>query len=124
MLIVFTYTVYGIKLQLKDITARLERIQPKVHSSDGPPNNYTAVQIKPANHSAKRSSPKAAKNSTREVSLFGGSCSLPLSFTDISWLLKPIWIHLQSTFPSYHMLLATIPSRHDLLHLQVHGLLC
>ncbi|XP_058195992.1 CLIP-associated protein [Rhododendron vialii] len=57
---------------LKDITARLERIQPKVHSSDGLPNNYTAVPIKPANLNPKRSSPKAAKNSTREVSLFGG----------------------------------------------------
>ncbi|PSR86388.1 CLIP-associated protein [Actinidia chinensis var. chinensis] len=56
---------------VKDITARLERIEPKVHSSDGLPNNYTAVEVKPMNLNPKKSSPKA-KNSTREVSLFGG----------------------------------------------------
>ncbi|KAL6968088.1 hypothetical protein U1Q18_033891 [Sarracenia purpurea var. burkii] len=56
---------------LKDINARLERVEPKVHNSDGRPNNYTAVEIKPPSLNSKRSSPKA-KNSTREVSLFGG----------------------------------------------------
>ncbi|XP_057483646.1 CLIP-associated protein isoform X2 [Actinidia eriantha] len=56
---------------VKDITARLERIEPKVHLSDGLPNNYTAVEVKPMNLNPKKSSPKA-KNSTREVSLFGG----------------------------------------------------
>ncbi|GFZ17637.1 CLIP-associated protein [Actinidia rufa] len=56
---------------VKDITTRLERIEPKVHSSDGLPNNYTAVEVKPTNLNPKKSSPKA-KNSTREVSLFGG----------------------------------------------------
>ncbi|GMP42134.1 hypothetical protein CsSME_00011971 [Camellia sinensis var. sinensis] len=56
---------------LRDINARLERIEPKVHSSDGLTNNYSAVEMKPANLNPKRSSPKA-KNSTREVSLFGG----------------------------------------------------
>ncbi|XP_057480107.1 CLIP-associated protein-like [Actinidia eriantha] len=56
---------------VKDITTRLERIEPKVHSSDGLLNNYTAVEVKPTNLNPKKSSPKA-KNSTREISLFGG----------------------------------------------------
>ncbi|XAR58694.1 hypothetical protein NMG60_11014186 [Bertholletia excelsa] len=56
---------------LKDIKARLERIEPKVHSSDIPASNYVANETKPANLNHKRSSPKA-KSSTREVSLFGG----------------------------------------------------
>uniref|UniRef100_A0A5B7AGT6 Putative CLIP-associated protein isoform X1 n=1 Tax=Davidia involucrata TaxID=16924 RepID=A0A5B7AGT6_DAVIN len=56
---------------VKDINARLERIEPKNHSSDGLASNFAAVEIKPANLNPKRSSPKA-KNSSREVSLFGG----------------------------------------------------
>lgn len=55
---------------VKDINARLERIEPKNRSSDIRINTYVASDIKP-NHNPKRSSPKA-KNSTREVSLFGG----------------------------------------------------
>ncbi|CAM8960224.1 unnamed protein product [Rhodiola kirilowii] len=52
---------------VKDINARLERIEPKNRSSDGLPINY---EMKPAvNH--KRSSPKA-KNSSRDVSIFSG----------------------------------------------------
>ncbi|XP_058207371.1 CLIP-associated protein-like isoform X2 [Rhododendron vialii] len=60
---------------LKDINARLERIEPKVHSSDGLASSYTAVEIKPAGLNPKRSSSKA-KSSTREVSLFGGDSDI------------------------------------------------
>ncbi|XP_027093801.1 CLIP-associated protein isoform X1 [Coffea arabica] len=56
---------------VKDINARLERIEPKVRSADGLVSNYAASEIKSANLSTKKSSPKA-KSSTREVSLFGG----------------------------------------------------
>ncbi|XAR61010.1 hypothetical protein NMG60_11034581 [Bertholletia excelsa] len=63
---------YNIPISLlRDINARLERIEPKVHSVDGPANNYPAVEVKPASINRKRSSPKA-KNSSRELSLFGG----------------------------------------------------
>lgn len=54
-------------MQVKDINARLERIEPKNRSSDG----LSAVETKPLSHNPKRSSPKA-KSSSREVSLFGG----------------------------------------------------
>ncbi|KAK2986374.1 hypothetical protein RJ640_026638 [Escallonia rubra] len=53
---------------VRDINAKLERIEPKNRSSDG---NYPVADMKPASVNAKRSSPKA-KSSTREVSLFGG----------------------------------------------------
>lgn len=56
---------------LTEIYARLERIEPKNHSSDGGPRNYSIVDAKPATLNPKRSSPKA-KSSTRETSLFGG----------------------------------------------------
>lgn len=55
-------------MQLKDINARLERIEPKVHSSDV--SNYSSSETKPV-LIPKKSSPKA-KTSMREVSLFGG----------------------------------------------------
>ncbi|KAL3850037.1 hypothetical protein ACJIZ3_011919 [Penstemon smallii] len=55
---------------LKDINARLEKIEPKVRSSDAIVSNYTSSETKHASHNPKRSSPKA-KTSTREVSLFG-----------------------------------------------------
>lgn len=67
------FSKYGVKLQLKVINARLERIEPKVHSSDGLASSYTAVEIKPASLIHKRSSSKA-KSSTCEVSLVGGLC--------------------------------------------------
>ncbi|XP_057508381.1 CLIP-associated protein-like isoform X1 [Actinidia eriantha] len=60
---------------LKDINSRLERIEPKVNSSDGLARNYPAVETKPASLNPKRSSPKA-KNSSRDVSLFGGDNDL------------------------------------------------
>ncbi|XP_059660225.1 CLIP-associated protein [Cornus florida] len=56
---------------VRDINAKLERIEPKNHSSDGLASNYAVVESKPASLNPKRSSPKA-KSSTREVSLFGG----------------------------------------------------
>ncbi|XP_062147937.1 CLIP-associated protein isoform X2 [Alnus glutinosa] len=55
---------------VKDINARLERIEPQVRSSDGLAGNFAAGEIKPASHNPKRSSPKA-KSSSREMSLFG-----------------------------------------------------
>ncbi|PRQ25613.1 putative CLASP domain, TOG domain-containing protein [Rosa chinensis] len=51
---------------VKDINARLERIEPKNRSSDG----LAAVETKPLSHNPKRNSPKA-KSSSREVSQFG-----------------------------------------------------
>ncbi|KAG5072516.1 hypothetical protein GLYMA_03G170000v4 [Glycine max] len=55
---------------VKDINARLEGIQPKVRSSDGP-GGYITGEIKHASVNPKKSSPKA-KSSSRENSLFGG----------------------------------------------------
>lgn len=60
---------------VKDINARLERIEPKAHSSDGHGGNYAIGDMKTVTHNSKRSSPKA-KSSTREVSLFGGDNDL------------------------------------------------
>lgn len=56
---------------VKDINARLERIQPQIRSSDGLPNTFAALEIKTASFNPKKSSPKA-KSSARETSLFGG----------------------------------------------------
>ncbi|PON55524.1 Coatomer beta subunit [Trema orientale] len=56
---------------VKDINARLERIEPKVRSSDGLASNFSTGEIKNVSLNPKKSSPKA-KNSTRETSLFGG----------------------------------------------------
>lgn len=56
---------------VKDINARLERIEPKIRSLDGLTGNYATGDMKPANHNPKKSSPKA-RSSTREMSVFGG----------------------------------------------------
>ncbi|KAL8139120.1 hypothetical protein V2J09_005121, partial [Rumex salicifolius] len=56
---------------VKDINARLERIEPKIRSSDSITNISSAPEHKLVNHNPKKSSPKA-KNSSRETSLFGG----------------------------------------------------
>ncbi|KAL5711594.1 hypothetical protein ACHQM5_013862 [Ranunculus cassubicifolius] len=56
---------------VKDINARLEKIEPKVRSSNGLSGNYVPGEMKSSNHSQKKSSPKS-KNSTREISLIGG----------------------------------------------------
>lgn len=58
---------------VKDINARLERIEPKQRSSDIRVNTYAPT--KPSNHNPKRSSPKA-KPSSREASLFGGDTDI------------------------------------------------
>ncbi|XP_011080151.1 CLIP-associated protein isoform X2 [Sesamum indicum] len=55
---------------LKDINARLEGIEPKVHSSEAISSNYSSSDTKPKSLNLKRSSPKA-RSLTREVSLFG-----------------------------------------------------
>lgn len=56
---------------VKDINARLERIEPKPRSSDVAISSSNVIEHKVTNHNPKRSSPKA-KNSSRETSLFGG----------------------------------------------------
>uniref|UniRef100_A0A803LAG8 TOG domain-containing protein n=1 Tax=Chenopodium quinoa TaxID=63459 RepID=A0A803LAG8_CHEQI len=55
---------------VKDINARLERIEPKPRSSDGAVSSSIVNEHKVTNHNPKRNSPKA-KNSSRETSLFG-----------------------------------------------------
>ncbi|XP_057742358.1 CLIP-associated protein-like [Arachis stenosperma] len=60
---------------MKDINARLEGIQPKVHPSDGISSGYMTGEIKPLSVNPKKSSPKA-KTSSRETSLFGGEGDL------------------------------------------------
>ncbi|KAL2238684.1 UNVERIFIED_CONTAM: CLIP-associated protein [Sesamum indicum] len=57
---------------LKDINARLEGIEPKVHSSEAISSNYSSSDTKPKSLNLKRSSPKA-RSLTREVSLFGAA---------------------------------------------------
>ncbi|KAJ8534609.1 hypothetical protein K7X08_016337 [Anisodus acutangulus] len=57
-------------MMLKDINARLEKIEPK-NCSDGIPRSYSAAEVRSTGLNPKKSSPKA-KSSTREVSLFGG----------------------------------------------------
>lgn len=65
----FSFVIHW--LQLRDINARLERIEPKTHSSDAIVSNYTSTETKPTMLNSKKSSPKA-KNTSRETSLFGG----------------------------------------------------
>ncbi|KAK1355906.1 CLIP-associated protein-like [Heracleum sosnowskyi] len=60
---------------VRDINARLERIQPKTSNSEGPISNYSIGDVKSSSHNPKRSSPKA-KSFTRETSLFGGDSDL------------------------------------------------
>ncbi|PIN03312.1 hypothetical protein CDL12_24170 [Handroanthus impetiginosus] len=55
---------------LKDINTRLEKIEPKVQSSDAIVSNYSSSETKPTVLNPKKSSPKA-KSLSREVSLFG-----------------------------------------------------
>ncbi|XWS47081.1 hypothetical protein CRYUN_Cryun14cG0122700 [Craigia yunnanensis] len=56
---------------VRDINARLEKIEPQVRSSDGILGGFAAGEIKPANLNPKKSSQRA-KSSSRETSLFGG----------------------------------------------------
>ncbi|KAG9160658.1 hypothetical protein Leryth_026736 [Lithospermum erythrorhizon] len=55
---------------VRDINLRLERIEPKVRSSDGLPKNYAASE-KPASTNSKKKQSKP-KFPNREASLFGG----------------------------------------------------
>ncbi|XP_031371453.1 CLIP-associated protein isoform X2 [Punica granatum] len=55
---------------VRDINARLERIEPQVRSSDGLTGSFPAGEMRSMSVNPKRSSPKA-KNSSREASLFG-----------------------------------------------------
>ncbi|XP_072956983.1 CLIP-associated protein [Typha angustifolia] len=56
---------------MKEITARLERIEPKVRPSDGFGVQCVSKEVKSFNTNQKRSSPRA-KSTPRESSLFGG----------------------------------------------------
>ena len=57
---------------MKDINARLERIEPQQRSTDSRSSHHAAVnEVKASSVNPKKSSPKA-KISTRENSLFGG----------------------------------------------------
>ena len=56
---------------MKDINARLEKIEPQVCPLDGAIGNFVMGEMKPVNLNPKSSSPKA-KSSIREVSLFEG----------------------------------------------------
>lgn len=61
-------------LQIKEISARLEKVEPKVRPSDALASHFGYRDMKPTNLpsiSQKKSSPKV-KNSARESSLFGG----------------------------------------------------
>ncbi|XP_043704779.1 CLIP-associated protein [Telopea speciosissima] len=55
---------------IKDINARLERIEPKIRSSDGLAGHFAASEMKPASLNQKKSSPKT-KSSTHVMSLSG-----------------------------------------------------
>ncbi|XP_073139605.1 CLIP-associated protein-like isoform X3 [Henckelia pumila] len=55
---------------LKDINARLEKIEPKVRSSDVIMSNFSSNETKHVSLNMRKSSTKA-KSSTRDVSLFG-----------------------------------------------------
>lgn len=56
---------------MKDINARLERIEPQPRSTDGRSGHHVVNEVKTSSVNPKKSSPKA-KTSTRENSLFGG----------------------------------------------------
>nr|XP_016461590.1 PREDICTED: CLIP-associated protein-like [Nicotiana tabacum] len=46
-------------MMLKDINARLEKIEPKIRLADGIPKNYSAAEVRPTSLNPKKSSPKA-----------------------------------------------------------------
>ncbi|KAM7271620.1 hypothetical protein ACFE04_030834 [Oxalis oulophora] len=56
---------------VKDINARLERIEPRVNSSDGVTGSFPVIELKPSNYNPKKSSPKA--KGSRETSVFKGA---------------------------------------------------
>jgi len=56
---------------VKDINARLERIEPQLRSTDGRSAHHVVNEVKASSVNPKKSSPRA-KAPTRENSLFGG----------------------------------------------------
>lgn len=56
---------------MKEVNARLEKLEPKTHHSDGHGSNCIPTEAKLLHVGHKRSSPKT-KSMTRESSLFGG----------------------------------------------------
>nr|AXF92405.1 CLIP-associated protein [Gossypium hirsutum] len=60
---------------MRDINARLEKIEPQVRHSDGTLGGFATGEIKPAVRNPKKSSPRA-KSSSRETSLFGGESDI------------------------------------------------
>ncbi|KAL6652423.1 hypothetical protein ACP70R_011348 [Stipagrostis hirtigluma subsp. patula] len=60
---------------LKEINSRLDRIEPKVPSSDVPVMKYKVVESRSVSANPKRGSPRT-KNTTRESTLFGGDTDI------------------------------------------------
>ncbi|KAK8285558.1 hypothetical protein V6Z11_D08G228800 [Gossypium hirsutum] len=60
---------------VRDINARLEKIEPQVRSSDGILGGFGSGEMKPAILNPKKSSPRA-KSSSRESSLFAGESDI------------------------------------------------
>ncbi|KAL5990267.1 hypothetical protein ACLOJK_011164 [Asimina triloba] len=67
---------------VKDINARLEKIEPKINVSDAPTSHFIPLELKPTSlPSYKRNSPKA-KNTVRESSLLGGESDVTEKLID------------------------------------------
>lgn len=66
---------------MKEIDARLEKIEPKARQSDGLGSRFASAEAKSFNFSQKRSSPKA-KSTPRET-LFSGGQNYYLSPTSL-----------------------------------------
>jgi CLIP-associating protein 1/2 len=60
---------------VKDINARLERIEPQLRSTDGRSAHHVVNEVKASSVNPKKSSPRA-KAPTRENSLFGGDADI------------------------------------------------
>lgn len=68
--------------QVKDINARLERIEPQQRSTDGRSGHQIVNEVKASSVNPKKSSPRA-KAPTRENSLFGGE-NLSLKYLSLN----------------------------------------
>jgi len=66
-----SFSVFLLFTQVKDINARLERIEPQLRSTDGRSAHHVVNEVKASSVNPKKSSPRA-KAPTRENSLFGG----------------------------------------------------
>lgn len=67
--------MHFLMLQMKDVNARLERIEPKVSLSDGVVTRFVPVETKSVNPGHKRGSPRA-KSVPRETPFYGGESLL------------------------------------------------